>query len=120
MQNSQYTIRGLFVTTGIAAVLLGCTVYMWPSDPFSGRKFDRNLWAEFANDWIDDNPRGAMVQDIQKQHLKAGMSKADVIELLGEPETVQQNGDFSYIVGMWSGYRMDHDCLLYTSPSPRD
>ena len=111
MKNSTFTIRGLLIATGVIAFSLALLMYVLPKDPFSGRNFDRAVWMEFANDYVDDNPSGAMVQDIQQRHLVTGMSRAEVIELLGEPESVYQNGDFSYIVGMWSGFRIDHDGL---------
>ena len=95
MKNSTFTIRGLLIATGVIAFSLALLMYVLPKGPFSGRNFDRAVWMEFANDYVDDNPRGAMVQDIQQRHLVTGMSRAEVIELLGEPESVYQNGDFS-------------------------
>jgi len=111
MHNSQYSLRGLLIVIGAVAALVPLFLYTLPDDPFSGRSFDRKIWLEFADDYVDDNPRASMIRDLQKEHLQVGMSRTEIIELLGEPETKFENSDFSYIVGMWSGFRMDHDGL---------
>jgi Tol biopolymer transport system component len=78
------------------------------SDPFAGRKFDRELW--LAHPTCErDNPRGRMVKDLLERHLHQGIPRARVMELLGPPE--RSVGGVDYPLGEWSGFRVDCDFL---------
>ena len=56
------------------------------------KSFNRELWIKSENENIlyDDNPRLKMVDDLIKNHLKTGMSKSDVIAILGYPRIPQK------------------------------
>lgn len=86
-----------------------------------------------------DNPRGAMIDDLYDNHLKKGLSKTEVVELLGKPyqEILRKNREQSvftsahgqgasnqvsampvsldtvllYPIGWYSGFRIDPDFL---------
>lgn len=47
-------------------------------------EFDRTVWTDEARIYSAENPRVAMVHDVMSR-LQSGMSRADVVELLGEP-----------------------------------
>ena len=52
-----------------------------------------------------------MYEDIVDNHLEKGMSKQQVVDLLGQPDLKNESLLFSYNLGMWSGFRMDYDSL---------
>jgi len=56
----------------------------------SGRDFDPTEWQAWGCDAQDccfgDGPRLAMVDDLRTNHLRIGMRRASVIELLGPPD----------------------------------
>lgn len=83
-------------------------------DPFSGQRFDRTVWvAAKADD--PDSPRGPMARDVMRHHLRPGMTRNEVIRVLGPPDSIPssrslQGGDrIEYLVG--SGGTWDY-CAL--------
>lgn len=62
-------------------------------------------------DWDPDNPRGKMYEDLVENYLRKGMTKAQVVALLGESDLVTKPEIISYNLGMWSGMRIDYDSL---------
>ncbi len=88
-------------------------------DPFDDRTFDRQLWVQYDGSLDSDNPRGQMFVDLTTKVLKTGMTRAEVVELLGEPDyfRVQSCGcepddqKLEYMLGMWSGLGIDYDSL---------
>ena len=50
-------------------------------------KFDQEIWLKNNDISIRENPRFKMVNDILENHLRKGMSKSSIIELLGKPNT---------------------------------
>jgi DNA-directed RNA polymerase subunit RPC12/RpoP len=50
------------------------------------RQFDRVVWQSHTNDPSPENPRSQMLGDLQRQHLRIGMTKQQVHHLLGSPE----------------------------------
>lgn len=49
-------------------------------------RFDAKLWQAQHNSTAFDNPRAGQIESLQRDHMRAGMSRADVRALLGEPE----------------------------------
>lgn len=47
--------------------------------------FDREVWIDNPDMEDTSNPRAWMVQDVMKNHLKSGMSRKAVLDLLGKP-----------------------------------
>lgn len=80
-------------------------------NPFDDRPFDREVWLAEAGLPGPDNPRGQMYEDLLEKHLKKGMTKAEVLALLGKPDATSRSRLFSYELGMWSGMRIDTDTL---------
>lgn len=76
-------------------------------------EFDRVRWAsgsaaasaERPSDW--DNPRAAMVDDVERAGLAPGARRAFVRELLGTPDVERPNVDV-YVLGA-SPYGVDYD-----------
>jgi hypothetical protein len=99
------------IGTFIACVLAFFSVCgpFYPFDPFDNRAFNRSVWLAQADSNNPDNPRARMVGDLQRHYIKPGISQQRVIELLGKPDSERQNNVYEYILGMWSGFRIDYD-----------
>jgi len=110
-------LRVLYYALAIAAAILigvggffAFILYELINDPFNDREFDQVVWMSFHESIEADNPRGNMAYDIIDR-LKSGMSRADVLTLLGTPDFDEQANCLSYNLGMWSGFRIDYDSL---------
>jgi hypothetical protein len=80
-------------------------------NPFNDQRFNQSLWAAYSGSTDPSNPRGQMYEDLTKQNLKKGMSKQDILALLGEPDFSKEDTVFKYNLGAWSGFRIDYDSL---------
>jgi tRNA U34 2-thiouridine synthase MnmA/TrmU len=49
-----------------------------------------------------------MVRDLKKRYLNKRINRSEIIDLLGQPEQ-EKNGIMFYIIGAWSGLRIDYD-----------
>ena len=58
--------------------------------------FVQRVWTEADPDG-DCGARGGMVDDLLTNHLRVGMTRADVETLLGPPE----DPDYGYMLGCW-------------------
>lgn len=82
-------------------VCLGIFVFINYFDtPFDNRVFDRELWIRNYDNYHPDNPRAEMIYDLTKNHLRAGMTKGEVIKLLGKPDRRNKRHFISYLIGM--------------------
>lgn len=79
--------------------------------PFDNKDFDKTTWVQFDNSNDPDNPRGEMYEDLIENNLSKGMSKKEVIDLLGQPDYKSEEYFLSYNLGAWSGFRIDYDSL---------
>lgn len=81
------------------------------NNPFNDLPFDQKTWASNANSRDNDNPRGLMADDLLRKHLRKGMTRNQVQALLGEPDFSSSSNPWEYMLGCWSGFRMDADTL---------
>ena len=101
----------------IACVVLVAVTLLYAFNTTSGimpvfqRRFDRDKWVASAKFPSPDNPRGRMVLDLKVRYLRKGLTPAEVIALLGPPEHKIGDIEYSYQLGMWTGFRMDYDTL---------
>jgi hypothetical protein len=73
--------------------------------------FDTAVWkAEHGKDEALENPRASMVGALIENRLKADMSRAEVLELLGPPEFQRNDNDY-YTLGR-SPYGIDYEYLV--------
>ena len=82
-------------------VLSACaTIATVVAVPSNRRAFSQELWKE-ARDTSSpsntENPRASMVDDLLKNHLKVGMTKEQVLALLGPPEQDRQESLWYHI-----------------------
>lgn len=57
------------------------------------RDFDSRLWQGQRGSNALDNPRVTLVIPLERQHLKPGLPRTEVIKLLGEPDRQLPNSD---------------------------
>ncbi len=74
--------------------------------PFDNRDFDHELWIRNYDNYHPDNPRAEMIADLIENHLRPGMTKSEVIKLLGKPDRRNERRFISYLVGM-QGFAAD-------------
>lgn len=82
-------MRAALVAVLIALVVVGLWGILWAVDKatessFEGRPFDRTTWLKHRGDY--ESPRGRLVDDLLERHLKIGMTKRQVVRLLGQPD----------------------------------
>ncbi|MGE9292695.1 MAG: hypothetical protein ACQKBW_03700, partial [Puniceicoccales bacterium] len=75
----------------ILVLVQGYAIYE-QGNPFNDRPFDGETWRMFAGSEVPDNPRGKMATAVMHEVLRPGMTRAEIIEILGPPEVVAQAG----------------------------
>ena len=77
-----------------------------------GRAFDAAAWkAEAGKSGLDASPRRPMVRSLTKNHLRVGMTRGNVVEILGEPRGVYGPQVMDYWLGGPGGFALDHDII---------
>lgn len=91
--------------------LVGWQYWLFTGGIFRTSSFDAAQWRAL-NRHPDDAScrRGGMAHDIQTNVLRKGLTKAEVIGLLGEPDS-RKDDVHGYSLGMCSGLRIDFDTL---------
>lgn len=73
--------------------------------------FDADVWKGQRDEDLDGaNPRAGMVGELQREHLIEGTSREQAHDLLGPPESVQDDTDF-YELGR-SATGVDYEQLV--------
>lgn len=108
-------LKKAFVISIVIIILAGglLMVYLKPNSSdgsFDDLSFERQIWLQWRGSENPDNKRGLMYEDLLTK-LIPGMTKQEVLMLLGEPDHAKTENSFSYILGMWSGMKMDYDTL---------
>ena len=84
----------------IAACATLATVIAFTGKP---RPFSEDLWktaSEVSKTSNAENPRALMADDLLKNHLKVGMTREQVLSLLGPPDQ-EQKGSVWYNIGSY-------------------
>ena len=119
MSNAKSTFQYVLITAGVIAgfgvltiVVFAIMIQMMMPTPWDDCAFDREVWMAHYKDGKPDNPRGQMLADLEKTVLREGMTKDEVIALLGPPDFDQPSErSVKYRLGSWSGMRIDPDSL---------
>ncbi|MBJ7532637.1 outer membrane protein assembly factor BamE [Rhodomicrobium vannielii ATCC 17100] len=82
----------------LSVALAACAALAIGASMTMSKGFDPQKWKAEANNLTSRNPRIGMVSDLQKI-LRVGMTKAEVLSLLGEPSTKKKTGAFVYDLG---------------------
>jgi len=89
-------------------------------DPFDDRVFNQEVWLQHYDDWDAANPRGRMAYSVRDTLIEARMTREEVLEMLGPPEYGSATYSIKYLLGAWSGIRIDYDFLeIYFDESER-
>lgn len=57
-----------------------------PFIPYDDKEFDQALWKSYTpDDYLADSPRLPMAADLQQNYIKPGMTRDQIVKLLGEP-----------------------------------
>jgi hypothetical protein len=88
-------------------LVLGAGGYM--ATTTIANSFDSSKWKALRNSSERDNPRSRMLGDLKKE-LKPGMTQAEVVALLGEPET-KEGARYIYAIGA-SAFGVDYEYFV--------
>jgi hypothetical protein len=127
-QKSKYILLGAAIFVPLAAVIVFIVIDLVPrgvhSAAFYGATFDKARWhaahqgktQQEIGKKLAQCIRGAMYGDLRARHLKRGMTKAAVIELIGKPDfgsTGKRDGNVCerWNLGFCSGFKIDLDSL---------
>ena len=116
--------RSLKWTTLVVAVMVAGLwwfgVFEFLDGPFDDMPFERATWTRMRGSDDPDNPRGHMVESLIGSFEEHRPTRDEVMRLLGpseldcavlSPPVGPKETCLSYILGMWSGFRMDYDTL---------
>ena len=81
----------------LAAGLLGVLAWAGAGMMSDNSRFDAETWKSGANR-AKSNPRYEMADAVVKQQIKPGMTREQVVALLGPPDR-QQADNYSYLIG---------------------
>ena len=65
--------------------MAGLLVFIFFETPVPQRPFDSNVWKQVDGRVSDDSRRQAMLRDLRRNHLTPGLTRAEVVDLLGAP-----------------------------------
>ena len=92
----------MFLLGGGAIVYLAVIFYPAFNNPFNDLSFNREIWRS-ADGQNPRCPRGQMIYDLQTKYLSKGMTRDEVIRLLGKPDFESAN-QINYMIGFWTGF----------------
>jgi hypothetical protein len=116
----QFNSRTLLIAvTAVALAIAFLRALTGWIDPYNDERFR-------PTDWRSSSPevRARMCRDLLSNHLRAGMTKANLVSKLGDPDeiligTTDAGGHrltghetYSYYIGSWSAYGYD-DAFVY-------
>src|SRR5262249_51200547 len=87
-------------------LILGAGAYM---TTLTAGDFDSDKWKALRSSTARNNPRAGMVSDLQPQ-LRPGMTRDEVVTLLGEPE-VKEGARYVYSIGT-SAFGVDYEYFV--------
>lgn len=95
-----------FVLIGIGVIfVLGGAVGLWRWWTHRDLDFDRGRWIMSIDEFETPTTRQRMCDDIIENHLKIGMTEAEILDLLGEPsEGYSYHNMLSFYLGPERGW----------------
>ena len=91
--------------------LAGRVYWYFDSRVYYQEKFDRSVWLAQTGLWKPRNPRGPMAGDVAKTVIRPGMTKSEVVRILGVPDYRKLTGRYDYRIGIWAGDPLCSDIL---------
>lgn len=89
----------------------------WKAQPENGRSFDRRQWLQ-TDPGATDSPRLSMTGDLLRRHLKPGMTRAQVLDLLGPPED-EGPAEAIYPLGGYTGFLVVEELRVHYDEAGR-
>lgn len=82
-------LRAFAIGCGLLLLLLmaGVLVFIFFETPVPQRPFDSNVWKQVDGRVSNDSRRQAMLRDVRRNHLTPGLTRAEVLDLLGAPSS---------------------------------
>jgi hypothetical protein len=103
-----FSVVAFVLVVGLSAFAAG---HFWKTRPL---QFDRTVWNAEAED-IDDFRRHRMADWLLKQRSLVGLTRAEIVEMLGEPTETSHFRDYDlvYVLGNERGWMsIDSEWLL--------
>jgi len=110
---SPLKVVGTFLVLAITALLIfiGWKYWLFTGGIFRTSSFNEQEWKSLNRKTADFSCyRGGMANDIKKNVLRVGQSRAEVEKLLGSPDS-NKGSYHEYFPGMCSGLQIDFDTL---------
>jgi len=108
--------EAIAVAIAVFALTGGLIVYVFYLDPTSQLPFDSEVWKNSEADLTHNSTRIRMADSLVDEHLTPGMTREQLIELLGPPDKTTDifNGQFmSYLLGRErSRFALDKEWLF--------
>lgn len=82
---------GLLIVASFLGFIMGCS-------DMSESDFDAAIWQSQKGSLERDNPRAGMIAALEKYHIRVGMKREQVRDLLGEPDKTLDHADI-YDIG---------------------
>jgi len=94
----------------MAFVLAYTHDFLFAGNSYDGTEFHQTTWIE-SGDSNYNNPRCAMLDNLQKYRLTIGLSKDEVFKLLGQPDREGSNS-VAYCIGRNNGFLNDSEWFV--------
>jgi hypothetical protein len=100
----QYSLIGVFIAIAFVCSAMPSAIFYldwrnWGYDS-PGRRFDSSEWKMANLDAPEQTVRSEMVNDLLERHNLRGMSRDEVVDLLGVPTLLDdEEWDFQYYIG---------------------
>lgn len=108
--NSPMTVRRFLALTVIAGVVVALLPYIIFPHPRQ-KPFDQAEWTRLSSDKASKSERGAMADDLIRNHLKKGLLRETVMSILGTPDSQAREGCPRYYIG-WYKSMMDPESMV--------
>jgi hypothetical protein len=96
----------------LGAVVLLVATCSKVTSPFDDREFDQTVWLQAGGKSDRKSPRGLMYDDLKSTLLRDKPTREQVLRMLGEPDVRKENESIEYLLGAWSGFRIDYDTIV--------
>jgi len=113
LKSIKFITLTFFFATGTFALIVALTIFTPDAENYFNRiEFDREQWINWEETETTASLRWNMVHDLTTEHKLLGMTRSEVIELLGPPDDeFEIKGSIYYYLGM-AGYGIDTGTLM--------
>ncbi|MHB0998772.1 MAG: hypothetical protein ACYC27_05945 [Armatimonadota bacterium] len=108
MSLKNFILRSGLVVLVLVILVSALMFWSFMTSPFNDKQFSREVWIASA-DIIQNNPRINMADDIRRRIIKRGMSREEVVRILGKPDGSQKDPEYlkpgiSEVIEYYLGY----------------